>query len=50
MTLVMKFLKEKTEAPTGEKLEPVCTHIRNMIIVSEMSGSITELYNEKTLK
>ncbi|CAN1841215.1 PRA1 family protein D [Linum perenne] len=30
----------KREAPAGEKLEPVRTHLRNMIIVPEMIGSV----------
>ncbi|TYH43700.1 hypothetical protein ES332_D11G145300v1 [Gossypium tomentosum] len=38
----------KREAPPGEKLEPVRTHLRNMIIVPEMIGSIIGVYNGKT--
>ncbi|KAK1310542.1 40S ribosomal protein S15 [Acorus calamus] len=38
----------KTEAPPGEKPEPVRTHLRNMIIVPEMIGSIIGVYNGKT--
>ncbi|KAI0492944.1 hypothetical protein KFK09_027220 [Dendrobium nobile] len=33
---------------SGEKPEPVRTHLRNMIIVPEMFGSIIGLYNGKT--
>ncbi|KAJ6431247.1 hypothetical protein OIU84_018690 [Salix udensis] len=38
----------KMEAPAGEKPEPVRTHLRNMIIVPEMIGSIIGVYNGKT--
>ncbi|KAJ7954775.1 40S ribosomal protein S15 [Quillaja saponaria] len=38
----------KREAPPGEKPEPVRTHLRNMIIVPEMIGSIIGVYNGKT--
>ncbi|KAI5580317.1 hypothetical protein BDE02_08G147300 [Populus trichocarpa] len=34
--------------PAGEKPEPVRTHLRNMIIVPEMIGSIIGVYNGKT--
>lgn len=40
--------KQKREAPQGEKPEPVRTHLRNMIIVPEMIGSIIGVYNGKT--
>ncbi|KAG6503191.1 hypothetical protein ZIOFF_035502 [Zingiber officinale] len=36
------------DAPPGEKPEPVRTHLRNMIIVPEMIGSIIGVYNGKT--
>lgn len=39
---------QKREAPAGEKPEPVRTHLRNMIIVPEMIGSIIGVYNGKT--
>lgn len=39
---------QKREAPAGEKPEPVRTHLRNMIIVPEMIGSIVGVYNGKT--
>jgi small subunit ribosomal protein S15e len=39
---------QKKEAPAGEKPEPVRTHLRNMIIVPEMIGSIIGVYNGKT--
>ncbi|KAJ6719478.1 RIBOSOMAL PROTEIN S19P FAMILY MEMBER [Salix purpurea] len=41
-------LDMKREAPAGEKPEPVRTHLRNMIIVPEMIGSIIGVYNGKT--
>ncbi|KAF4365777.1 hypothetical protein F8388_003446 [Cannabis sativa] len=40
--------RTKREAPAGEKPEPVRTHLRNMIIVPEMIGSIIGVYNGKT--
>lgn len=42
------ILDQKREAPAGEKPEPVRTHLRNMIIVPEMIGSIIGVYNGKT--
>jgi len=39
---------QKKDAPAGEKPEPVKTHLRNMIIVPEMIGSIVGVYNGKT--
>jgi hypothetical protein len=39
---------QKREAPSGEKPEPVRTHLRNMIIVPEMIGSVIGVYNGKT--
>ncbi|CAM0151127.1 unnamed protein product [Urochloa decumbens] len=38
----------KKDAPAGEKPEPVRTHLRNMIIVPEMIGSLVGVYNGKT--
>ncbi|KAG9452566.1 hypothetical protein H6P81_005470 [Aristolochia fimbriata] len=48
MALIKKLRKAKREAPPGEKPEPVRTHLRNMIIVPEMIGSIVGVYNGKT--
>ncbi|XP_010523167.1 PREDICTED: 40S ribosomal protein S15-4-like [Tarenaya hassleriana] len=48
MALIKKLRKAKREAPAGEKPEPVRTHLRNMIIVPEMIGSIVGVYNGKT--
>jgi small subunit ribosomal protein S15e len=39
---------QRREAPAGEKPEPVRTHLRNMIIVPEMIGSVIGVYNGKT--
>ncbi len=36
------------DAASGEKPEPVRTHLRNMIIVPEMIGSVIGVYNGKT--
>ena len=48
MALVKKLRKAKKEAPPSEKPEIVKTHLRNMIIVPEMVGSIVGVYNGKT--
>ncbi|KAK9740500.1 hypothetical protein RND81_03G040300 [Saponaria officinalis] len=48
MALIKKLRKAKRKAPAGEKPEPVRTHLRNMIIVLEMIGSIIGVYNGKT--
>ncbi|GJN24743.1 hypothetical protein PR202_gb12502 [Eleusine coracana subsp. coracana] len=47
MALIKKLRKAKKDAPAGEKPEPVRTHLRNMIIVPEMIGSIVGVYNGK---
>jgi hypothetical protein len=38
----------KKDAPANEKPEPVKTHLRDMIIIPEMIGSIIGVYNGKT--
>lgn len=48
MALVKKLRRAKKEAPPNEKPEIVKTHLRNMIIVPEMVGSIVGIYNGKT--
>ncbi|GLJ46721.1 hypothetical protein SUGI_0985050 [Cryptomeria japonica] len=48
MALIKKLRKAKREALPGEKPEPVKTHLRNMIIMPEMIGSIIGVYNGKT--
>lgn len=48
MALVKKLREAKKEAPPNEKPEIVKTHLRNMLIVPEMVGSIVGVYNGKT--
>lgn len=48
MALLKKLRKAKKEAPPLEKPEIVKTHLRNMIIMPEMVGSIIGIYNGKT--
>lgn len=48
MALVKKLRKAKKEAQPNEKPDVVKTHLRNMIIVPEMVGSIVGVYNGKT--
>ncbi|XP_072038203.1 uncharacterized protein [Amphiura filiformis] len=47
MALIKKLRKAKKEAPALEKPECVKTHLRNMIIVPEMVGSVVGVYNGK---
>ncbi|KAK8923776.1 40S ribosomal protein S15 [Platanthera zijinensis] len=46
--LIKKLRKAKREAPQDEKPKPVRTHLRSMIILPEMIGSIIGVYNGKT--
>ena len=48
VNLIKKLRKVKKDTPSGEKPDPVRTHLRNMIIVPEMIGSIIGVYNGKT--
>ncbi|KAL2559285.1 40S ribosomal protein S15-3 [Forsythia ovata] len=48
MALIKKLRKAKREAPPGEKPGIVKTHLRNMIIVLKMIGSVIGVYNGKT--
>ncbi|EGD80562.1 ribosomal protein S15 [Salpingoeca rosetta] len=48
LSLLKKLRKVKKETPEGEKPAPVKTHLRNMIILPEMIGSIVGVYNGKT--
>lgn len=48
MALLQKLRKAKKEAPPMEKPAIVKTHLRDMIIVPEMVGSIVGIYNGKT--
>ncbi|CAO3609140.1 unnamed protein product [Cunninghamella echinulata] len=48
MGLIKKLRKAKTEAVPNERPATVKTHLRNMIIVPEMIGSVVGVYNGKT--
>ena len=39
--------KKKKECPPNEKPDIVKTHLRNMIVVPEMTGSIVGVYDGK---
>uniref|UniRef100_U5ETQ9 40S ribosomal protein S15 n=1 Tax=Corethrella appendiculata TaxID=1370023 RepID=U5ETQ9_9DIPT len=47
MALIKKLRKAKKDAPPLEKPAIVKTHLRNMIVVPEMVGSIIGVYNGK---
>jgi small subunit ribosomal protein S15e len=47
MALIKKLRKAKKEAVENEKPATVKTHLRNMIIVPEMIGSVVGVYNGK---
>ncbi|KAI5475788.1 40S ribosomal protein S15 [Pseudohyphozyma bogoriensis] len=47
MGLIKKLRKAKKDAAPGEKPEVVKTHLRDMIIVPEMIGSVIGVYNGK---
>ena len=47
MGLIKKLRKAKREAPFNEKPAAVRTHLRDMIIVPEMIGSVVGIYNGK---
>ena len=46
--LIKRLRKAKREATAYEKPETVRTHLRGMIIVPEMIGSVCGVYNGKT--
>merc|ERR1712033_155002 len=48
MALIKKLRKKKKECPVNEKPDLVKTHLRNMVVVPEMTGSIVGVYNGKT--
>ena len=48
LALIKKLRKAKKEAPPMEKPDVVKTHLRNMIVVPEMIGSVIGVYNGKT--
>merc|ERR1719262_1435225 len=47
ITLLKKLRKAKKACAYGEKPTPVKTHMRNMVIVPEMIGSVVGVYNGK---
>ena len=47
IALLKKLRKAKRETSYGEKPEAVKTHLRNMVIVPEMIGSVVGVYNGK---
>ena len=47
MALIKKLRKKKKAAPVNEKPDIVKTHLRNMVVVPEMTGSIVGVYNGK---
>lgn len=47
MGLIKKLRKAKAEAPPNEKPAPVKTHLRDMVVVPEMIGSVIAIYNGK---
>merc|ERR1719313_790051 len=47
-TLVNKLRKAKKECPQYEKPKPVRTHLRDMIVLPEMIGSVVGVYNGKS--
>ena len=47
-SLLKRLRKAKKDAPSMEKPEVVKTHLRNMIILPEMVGSMVGVYNGKT--
>ncbi|KAI9223284.1 ribosomal protein S19-domain-containing protein [Blastocladiella britannica] len=48
LALIKKLRKSRQEAVENEKPATVKTHLRNMIIVPEMIGSVVGVYNGKT--
>lgn len=47
ITLLKKLRKAKKDLSYGEKPEAVKTHLRDMVIVPEMIGSVVGVYNGK---
>merc|ERR1711972_908933 len=47
IALLKKLRKAKRDTAYGEKPEAVKTHLRNMVIVPEMIGSVVAVYNGK---
>jgi small subunit ribosomal protein S15e len=46
--LIKKLRQAKKECQPGEKPSTVKTHLRDMVIVPEMIGSVVGIYNGKT--
>ncbi|CDI85844.1 40S ribosomal protein S15, putative [Eimeria praecox] len=47
LPLMNKLRKAKKDLPYGEKPAPVNTHLRNVVVVPEMIGSLVGVYNGK---
>eukprot|EP00672_Neobodo_designis_P017304 CAMPEP_0174826610 /NCGR_PEP_ID=MMETSP1114-20130205/31_1 /TAXON_ID=312471 /ORGANISM="Neobodo designis, Strain CCAP 1951/1" /LENGTH=151 /DNA_ID=CAMNT_0016060145 /DNA_START=38 /DNA_END=493 /DNA_ORIENTATION=+ len=47
MALMKKLRKAKSQAKVGEKPPTVNTHLRDMIVMPEMVGSVVGIYNGK---
>lgn len=47
LALIKRLRKAKKEAPPMEKPAVVKTHLRNMIVVPEMIGSVVGIHNGK---
>jgi small subunit ribosomal protein S15e len=47
MGLIKKLRKAKSEAKPNEKPDQVKTHLRDMLIVPEMIGSVVGVYSGK---
>merc|ERR1712106_829337 len=47
MALIKKLRKKKKEALANEKPDVVKTHLRNMVVVPQMTGSVVGVYNGK---
>ena len=48
MALIKRLRKAKTDAAPGDKPRGIKTHLRDMLIVPEMIGSIVGIYNGKS--
>jgi ribosomal protein uS19 len=49
-TLINKLRAAKKAAPPGEKPAVIKTHLRNMVILPEMIGSVIGVYNGKVTR
>lgn len=49
MAFIKRLRKAKKNAASGEKPKGIKTHLRNMLIVPEMIGSIVGIYNGKSM-